>query len=57
MKEGKDVDERFEGSVGAGSLLERAGRDLEIRVPQIQLESIGRLSHHFERFLRRRRMG
>ena len=53
VEEGEDIDERLEGSVGTGSLLEGGRGDLEVGVPQVQLESVGRLSHHLERFLRR----
>lgn len=51
MKEGQYVDERFEGSVWAGSLFEGGRGNLEVGVPQVQLQTIRRLSHNFQRFL------
>ena len=50
MKEGQGVDEWLEGWMRAGILQSRRW-NLEVGVAKIQLQSVGRLCHHFQGFL------
>ena len=47
VEEGQSVDQGLESWMGAATL-QSSRRNLEIRVAEVQLQTIGRLSHHFQ---------
>ena len=47
MEEGQSINQGLESWMGAATL-QSSRRNLEICVAEVQLQTIGRLSHHFQ---------